>query len=108
MLKIKDEFDLKELENFKFEKYQETKNNVYKAKEKGLPEYYTETGYRWDDGCNTIDVVENRINSNWIHSNKEREIFIYESDYEMGVSDNIGDLLFDLIQAGLVEKVEGV
>lgn len=50
-------------------------------------------------------LFEERKDANWFFHNKEREVYVYESDYEMGVSDAMLDVLFDLIQAGLVEKV---
>lgn len=105
MLKVKDNVNLKELEKFGFEYYFEKNENNSLEKYFNGHKFYTEQGYRFDDGINTIDVMEERKNGNWIFSNKERELFIYESDYEMGISKNIIDIIFDLIQAGLVEKV---
>lgn len=104
MLKIKDNIDLKELEKFGFEKYDEIRSNSPKGIRLNL-QTYKEQGYRYNDGTNIIEVVEKRENSYWIHYNKERQIYIYESDYEMSVSIYAYDKLFDLIQAGLVEKV---
>lgn len=105
MLKIKDNIDLKELEKYEFKKMiKKDKTHKYQWKN-GKEEYYTEIVYSLDNGVNTIDIVEKRENSDWKHTNKEREIYIYESDYDMGVSKGILDILYDLIQAGLVEKV---
>ena len=106
MLKIKDEIDLKELEKFGFVYYQDTKaNNPYTKFNNGF-KTYLEKGYRLDDGRNTCEIVEQRTNSNWFHHNEEREVYVFESDYEMGVSDEMLDVIYDLIQAGLVEKVD--
>ena len=106
MLKIKNNVDLKELEKFGFEYYCENHENNSVEKYSNGHKFYTEQGYRFDDGTNTIDVMEERKNGNWIFPNKERELYIYESDYEMGISENMIDIIFDLIQAGLVEKVD--
>lgn len=38
--------------------------------------------------------------------NKEREIYVISNDYDIGISKDTIDKLYDLIQAGLVEKVE--
>lgn len=104
MLKIKDDVDLKELEKFGFIKeIKKEKTHKYEC-ENAEEDYYTEILYRYDNGINTIDILEKRQNSDWIHANKEREVYIYESDYECGVSKDIIEKLYDLIQAGLVEK----
>ena len=105
MLKIKDNVDLKELEKFGFDYYIDVrKNNDSPKWYKGIKNYI-EKGYRWDDGENTIKIVEERKDANWIFHNKEREVYVFESDYEMGVSDEMLDVIYDLIQAGFVEKV---
>ena len=76
MLKIKDSVDLKELEKFGFEKF--------------------------NNGCGTVGVYNKleRVSIVFIDkegdTKKERHIYC-------GISHNT---LFDLIQAGLVEKVE--
>lgn len=106
MLKIKDDVDLKELEKFGFKKIVKKEKTHKYTWENGEEDYYTEVIYRLDNGENTIDILEKRENSDWKHLNKEKEIDIYESDWEMGVSRNMPDILYDLIQAGLVEKVE--
>lgn len=106
MLRIKKNVDLKELEKFGFKYYQKSKeNNPYSKYNNGFKTYF-EKGYMLDDGTNTCEIVEQRLNSNWFHHNQEREVYVFESDYDMGVSDEMIDLLFDLIQAGFVEKVE--
>ena len=106
MLKIKDNIDLKELEKFGFIYYKKERQNNGNPKFYNGFKTYFEIGYIWDDGVNTVEVVIERINANWNFHNQEREIYVFESDYDMDVSDNMIDLLFDLIQAGLVEKVE--
>lgn len=110
MLKIKDGVDLKVLEKFGFIPYTETKlrhDSRYNPISSFLTKEekcYTETGYRWDNGTNTIEVVEKRVNSDWIHPDKELDIYVYESDWERGVSMDAYDVIFDLINNGLVEK----
>lgn len=51
-------------------------------------------------------MLEKRTNSDFIHPNTERQIYVCESVWESGVSQNMLMLIYDLIQAGLVEKVE--
>ena len=86
MLKIKDNVDLKELEKFGFKK----DNVAY------LYEYIitildeTFIGGTW---CNCDEVVVLAVDD-------ERKIKISDEDL-------VADILFDLIQAGLVEKVKG-
>ncbi len=80
MLKIKQEVDLKELEKFGF-KNVSYKNYVYTPKV-------------------DIDLNEIRVDSD------TKKIYITDSDSDVGhiVDENL-DKLFELIQAGLVEKV---
>lgn len=105
MLKIKDDVDLKELEKFGFIK-ETFKNKTHKYKYRnGEEEYYTETVWRYDNEINIIEILEQRINSDWKHMNIEKEIYIYESDYDMGISKDMLCVIYDLIQEGLVEKV---
>lgn len=106
MLKIRDDVDLKELEKFGFEFYCEVKQNNTTPKFYNGFENYTEIGYRYDNGANTIDVVKERKNGNWFFQYEPREIGVYEDDYECGINEDMLDVIFDLIQAGLVEKVE--
>ena len=110
MLKIKDEIDLKELEKFGFKKYVRSsptwRSSWSKEKEKYIGETYTEIGYELDNGTNIVCVTEQWINNDWRQPNEEREIYVFESDYEMGVSKKMLETIYDLIQAGLVEKVE--
>lgn len=81
MLKIKDDVDLKELEKFGF------KENQGKY-------------VKWEK-CEWISEA--------IYVYKEtKEILIYLDDeyYKCCCGENVLNILFDLIQAGLVEKVE--
>ena len=106
MLKIKDNVDLKELKKFGFEKTENYSRTHKCLFENGKEDYYTETTYRYDNGLNTIEILEKRENSDWKHMNKEREIYVNSNDYDIGISKDTLDKLYDLIQAGLVEKVE--
>lgn len=106
MLKIKDNVDLKELEKFGFVCYCKIKQNNANGQYYDLHKTYTEIGYKVDAGVNTIEIVEERKNANWIFPNKEREIYIFETEYDMGVSEEMLDIIYDLISAGLVEKLE--
>lgn len=80
MLKIKDNVDLKELEKYGF-KNVSYKNYVYKPK---------------------VDIDLNEI---WVDGDTKK-IHIIDCDSDVGyiVDENL-DKLFELIQAGLVEKV---
>ena len=107
MLKIKDNVDLKELEKFGFKKVVE-KDKTYEFEwGHGKEDYYTEILYRYNNGINTIDIVEERINSDWNHSNQIREVFAYDSDYDMDISKDTLSVIYDLIKADLIEKVGG-
>ena len=81
MLKIKDNVDLKELEKFGFEKYT------------------NEESYYFD----FVPYIEN-VQYSYIEVTKDRKIscldYIEMEHYQIAV-----EKLFDLIQAGLVEKV---
>lgn len=105
MLKLKDGVDLKELEKFGFLKETEKfKTHKYECKN-GEEDYYTEILYRYDNGKNIIEILEKRENSDWIHQNREKEVYVYESDYDMGISKDMLNVIYDLIKAGLVEKI---
>jgi hypothetical protein len=78
MLKIRDEINLKELEKFGFEYFE---NGNYKAYQKG--ELFRQFM------CVELD---------------RRKLYIYTAD-DMGIDENT---LYDLIKADLVEKVEEV
>lgn len=105
MLKIKDNVDLKELEKFGFEYYWEIKQNNTSEKYCNGYKVFTEKGYRIGLDGNAIEVVEERKNANWFFPNEEREIYVFETDYDMGVSNEMLNIIYDLISAGLVEKV---
>lgn len=82
MLKIKDNIDLKELEKFGFEKF-------FK--------YYDTNGIKEIIGTTHITV----------DSSTNELIVFYSAIEDCSVAlDNVTDLLFDLIKAGLVEKVK--
>ena len=87
MLKIKDNVDLKELEKFGFSTY---KDEIKIDDEKIL--YFT---YCYKDF--------------YLYVTDARNIYGEECDYIKGtvLANENFDTLFDLIQAGLVEKVEG-
>lgn len=70
----------------------------------GEEDYYTESVFLYDDGINFFEILEERKNSDWKHPNKEREVYIYEPDYELGISKAMLEKLYDLIQAGLIVK----
>ena len=78
MLKIKDNVDLKELEKFGF-----------------IPKYDTDTGRLCTYKHYEYEFVYVSL--------KDRELTASSSKYEEETP--INDLLYDLIQAGLVEKV---
>lgn len=104
MLKIREDIDLKELEKFGFKK-EEIKEKTHKYEYINEEEdYYTEIRYKYNNDINTIEIVEKRENSDWKHTNEEREIYIYENDYDFGISKDILCKLYDLIEAGLVIK----
>ena len=105
MLKIKDDVDLKELEKFGFKKVNR-KELTHKAcmHIDSKKEYYFEIAWVINTGLNTVEVLEERKNSDWEHNNKEREICIEENDYDVGIRPITLDLLYDLIKADLVEK----
>lgn len=78
MLKIKDNVDLKELEKFGFEK----------------TEYSYIRNYNREDYTITIEIEFNR------------RIYIENDFYDNDYACLIPNVIYDLIQAGLVEKVE--
>ncbi len=96
MLKIKDNIDLKELEKFGFRHHKSDDNAVITSK---WGRIYV-VGDRCDgysnSGCYNfhpyIIILENRYIRTYNHWDFEKEI---------------NDTLFDLIQAGLIEKVGG-
>ena len=78
MLKIRDDVDLKELEKFGFKK----------------TEYSYIRNYNREDYTITIEVEFNR------------RIYIENDFYDNDYACLIPNVIYDLIQAGLVEKVE--
>lgn len=88
MLKIKDNVDLKELEKFRFEINFVT--GVYK---KELKSSYMDNYYIEVQKSRRI-IIETRIKDEYIRNLKSTN------------TDEL-DVIYDLIQAGLVEKVEG-
>jgi hypothetical protein len=80
MLKIKDNVDLKELEKFGFK---------HIPKQRGIYEHYEYATKGENDFYPML------------------RCYVYCQDRRIGVNTNELDVLFDLIQAGLVEKVGG-
>lgn len=85
MLKIKDDVDLKELEKFGFKGKSFDRNNFYGA----VFERFTES----DDLLYKVVITPNH-----------HYIQIRDGNFE-NIDGSLQTLLFDLIQAGLVEKV---
>ena len=88
-LKIKDDVDLKELEKFGFTEV--TENMAY--------HYYRGHKYVINRILNGIEIYE-------VYINKDNFIRIIVNN-ECIIAGSLQVLIFDLIQAGLVEKVEG-
>ena len=86
MLKIKDEIDLKELEKFGFKGKSFDKNNFYGA-------FF----YRFTKNDELLYSV--------VITSTHHYIQIRDGNFD-NIAGSLQDLLFDLIQAGLVEKVE--
>lgn len=80
MLKIKDSVDLKTLERYGF---------IYKQEQKNQYEHYAYISKTENDFYPVL------------------RCYVYCQDRRIGVNTNNIDILFDLIQSGLVEKVEG-
>ncbi len=93
MLKIKDNIDLKELEKFGFEKTENNKKEIYSfiLEEDGV-----------DMECsilvNDIDNTDRALRFMYYNSCDFEEEFV---DYDC----LIPNVLYDLIQAGIVEKI---
>ncbi len=89
MLKIRDDVELKELKKFGFIN---TSGNTYFA-----------STFNTGDNCEETGIVVNPANTAQI----EKEIVHYtNNDDEIDLSSEL-DVLYDLIKADLVEKVEG-
>lgn len=105
MLRIKDDVDLKELEKFGFEKVYDKEWNEEKEEYERTDNYYyfkeisylvdRETGYAVKSRIN-VAKKDRIIREGLSYIKYEREL--YEKFVE--------DLLYDLITAGMVEKVE--
>ena len=98
MLKIKDDVDLKKLEKFGFKpKYSEDTGEIY--------EYYRING---DKKGTTIKYNDN-FNKKYKYRNFW-EVFIWNREFTnhgyVELTDYDYEILYDLIKAGLVEKVE--
>lgn len=93
MLKIKDKIDLKELKKFGF------------IKEKGRYIIVSDKELSFTDKWGNL-----KKHLVYIVFKKTRKIQITNNfiSYEDTINNNKFDILFDLIQAGMVEKVEGV
>lgn len=89
MLLIKDSVDLKELEKFGLRPHEK------------YPEIYV---YKTDNHCLEIKAGE----PIWfgLYTNDTNEIVDFNGMYFSMIPNEIADILFDLIQAGLVEKVD--
>lgn len=98
--------NFKELENYGFKYYEKQEKTHKYAWENGAKDYYIEKGYILDDGTNIIEIVKERINSDWIHENNPRDIRVRESCWDAGVSMNPYDVIYDLIKIGPVVKEE--
>lgn len=92
------------MRSFGFKKEIEKEKTYKYLHGNGKEEYYTETLWKYDNEINTIEILEKRENSDWRHPNEEKEVYIYENDYDMGISKHTLDTLYDLIKADMVVK----
>lgn len=111
MLKIRDDVDLKELEKFEFRpKYSEDNGEIEEyfytnTKETGLPMGVGISIRKKDKATKKLKIKHAfRKNKYGVPLIKENKIWIIEN-YNYHYTDF--DILYDLIQADLVEKVEG-
>ena len=109
MLKIKDNVDLKELENFGFKpKYDcDTGEILFYYNEYFEEIFYASSGNKYEHYQIRIFKESVEIKKlGWLKKKSIKTNFIYDkpSIYEDGFGRFV-DLLFDLISAGLVEKV---
>ncbi len=91
MLKIKDDVDLKELKKFGFAEYNGFYYKTYEPKE-----YQFHLDY--------IDVTiwrDRTIYLNFCYEDEKRKHFFRKQVYDYGL-----DVIYDLIKADLVEKIE--
>lgn len=91
MLKLKDNVELKELEKFGLRPHEK------------YPKIYV---YKTNNHCLEVETGE----PIWfgLYTNDANEVVEFDGRYFSRTPDEIADVLFDLIQAGLVEKVEKV
>lgn len=92
MLKIKDEINLKELEKFGF-KYENEEECVGSFEEDDYDEYF----YEWYEWCGENGECNIKVQS-------DKEIVLL--NIYGYLNDEVLDCIYDLIQAGFVEKVE--
>lgn len=97
MLKIKDEIDLKELEKFGFKRVQQNKKLNY---------IYFPTKEEYCMGNSILIQDDTTIYSLGYHIDEDRQMKFRFNTEVMEFNKTI-NVLYDLIQAGLVEKVEG-
>ena len=100
MLKIKDRIDLEELEKFGFEK---------------LEDWFKEE-LKDDKNCWKVDEIEyiadfgcgcRRGQTYYIYVSENRELFVNSTSADgSGCETEVDSVVFDLIQAGLIEKVD--
>lgn len=109
MLKVKDCIDLKLFEKFGFKpKYDcDTGEVLYYYKDYFTDRYHTSSGYEYKHYEIKINHKTIKIEmGSWLKKKKIKKYFVYDKPpiYKDGFGMFV-DLLFDLIQAGLVEKV---
>ncbi len=103
-LKVREDVNLKVLENYGF-KRKTHKAPTYKYEyEDGDEDYYTEIVWVYDNGINICEVLEKRENSDWKHPNEERDLYVYLSDYDVDISNDTLVKIYDLIKDGLIVK----
>lgn len=104
MLKIKDNVDLKELEKFGFKPYYELKDS--KTGESYVAFYYQTRSYDRMYGALHLFPIKKRKSCIIKTNGRTIENHLKYSSLKIDDRDFIDlDLLYDLIQAGLVEKV---
>ncbi len=98
MLKIKDNVDLKKLKKFGFKEIQQDKRINY---------IYMPVKEAWQNSGNSITIYPDRSLFNLEYYEGEDKVIEFEFN-EQATYDfrKTIDTLYDLIQAGLVEKVE--
>ncbi len=105
MLKIKDDVDLKELEKFGFKPHYELKN--HNTGESYLTHYYQTRSY--DRMCGTFHLFPIKKKKSCIINIPSRKIENHLKYNSLKIDDRDFidlDILYDLIKADLVEKVD--